>query len=142
MKFGSNIYFEKRVILRQKLEFLSHLLFSATAASVLQLLVCYSCCLVKAEAVDLFCLTFKKGWKTSEKRFRPAFGRAQHPKAGRNTQHTTKFRDSMMFNFLNNLLNILMIFKSVLFDDFYSMLLSRLNLNCHSKCHKITYWVG
>ena len=37
-----------------------------------------------------------------------------------------KFRDSMMFNFLNNLLNISMIFKEVLFDDFDMMLLSSL----------------
>ena len=29
----------------------------------------------------------KKGWKTAEKMFQPAFGCAQHPKAGRNTQH-------------------------------------------------------
>ena len=39
---------------------------------------------------------------------------------------TTKFRNSMMFIFLNNLLNISMIFKKVLFDDFDSMLLSSL----------------
>ena len=32
----------------------------------------------------------------------------------------------MMFNFLNNLLNISMIFKYALFDDFDSMLLSSL----------------
>ena len=30
----------------------------------------------------------KKGWKTSDKMFRPAFGYAQHPKAGLNTQHS------------------------------------------------------
>ena len=30
----------------------------------------------------------KKGWKTAEKMFRPAFGCAQHPKAGRNTQQS------------------------------------------------------
>ena len=32
----------------------------------------------------------------------------------------------MMFNFLNNLLNIPMIFEKVLFNDFDSMLLSSL----------------
>ena len=40
-----------------------------------------------------------------------------------------KFCDSMMFNFLNNLLNISMIFQKVLFDDFHSMLLSSLYIN-------------
>ena len=33
----------------------------------------------------------------------------------------------MVFNFLNNLLNILKIFKGVLFDVPYSMLLSKLH---------------
>ena len=36
----------------------------------------------------------------------------------------TKFCDAMMFNFLNNLLNILMTFRWVLFNDFDLMLLS------------------
>ena len=40
---------------------------------------------------------------------------------------TTKFLDSMMFIFLNNLLNILMIFQYILFNDFGWMLLSKLN---------------
>ena len=39
---------------------------------------------------------------------------------------TTKFCDSMMFNLMNNLLNILMIFKNILFNDFHLMLLSSL----------------
>ena len=34
---------------------------------------------------------FKKGWKTAKKRFWPALGCAQHPKAGRNTQQVIKF---------------------------------------------------
>ena len=33
----------------------------------------------------------KKGWKTAEKMFRPAFGWAQHPKTGQNTQQTSIF---------------------------------------------------
>ena len=39
-----------------------------------------------------------------------------------------KFPYSMMFHYFNNLLNISMIFKKVLFDDFNSMLLSSLFL--------------
>ena len=31
----------------------------------------------------------KKGWKTAEKMLQSAFGCAQHPKAGQNTQHTS-----------------------------------------------------
>ena len=30
----------------------------------------------------------KEGWKTAERRFQPAFGCPQHPKAGRNTQQS------------------------------------------------------
>ena len=33
----------------------------------------------------------KKGWKTAEKMFCPAFGCAQQPKAGRNTQQSSHF---------------------------------------------------
>ena len=40
---------------------------------------------------DIFCLKWTNGWKQlkrAEKMFQPAFRCAQHPKAGRNTQHT------------------------------------------------------
>ena len=39
-----------------------------------------------------------------------------------------KICDSMTFNFLNNLVNILMIFKYVLFNDFHSILLFSLTV--------------
>ena len=37
-----------------------------------------------------------------------------------------KIRDSKMFNFFNSFVNILMLFKKVLFNDFHLMLLSSL----------------
>ena len=43
----------------------------------------------------------KKGLKTAEKIFRPAFGCAQHQKAGQNTQQTENGLGTLVVPFVN-----------------------------------------
>ena len=45
----------------------------------------------------------KKGWKRLKKVVRPAFGCAQHPRAGRNTQHTIIVKTRQVYNLFQDI---------------------------------------
>ena len=76
---------------------------------------CYSCCLVKAGAT----LTLSSHWCNFSRKLKMTLFLSLC------NYQILHFDD---VNFLNNLYNISMIFKYVLFNDFDSMLLSSLNI--------------